>query len=256
MKKIFPLKGRADLPAASIRKKCIAWRRLLRRSAGKRFFVRGGSGAGKRRGVNIGEVFDAFDQVPDAGAVFSLRLCVALPVDGDPAASMNFSGGLKAGHTFLVVGKESGGQRVFRSFGFYPAGRLSVWAPLDPYPSVIRDNRRHLAHGWLEMPMTALDFEVVRVLAISGAWNVYRLLSFNCAGYALAVFNSVRTDPVVLPPYRVSWWGIPIGYNRLPSRRQMIIPNTPQGLYLVIQMLAAGGVPEAFITRNSADRLE
>lgn len=223
---------------------------------GSRVFSMKLTPAGKRRGVNIGDVFEAFDRVPDAGAVFSLRLCVALPVDGEPAASMNFSGGLKAGHTFLVVGKESGDERVFRSFGFYPAGRLSVWAPLDPYPSVIRDNRRHLAHGWLEMPMTALDFEVVRVLAITGAWNVYRLLSFNCAGYALAVFNSVRNDPVVLPPYRVSWWGIPIGYNRLPSRRQMIIPNTPQGLYLAIQMLAAAGVPEAFITGNGVDRLE
>lgn len=212
-------------------------------------------GRGKRRGVRIEEVFDAFDRVPDAGAVYSLRLCVALPVDGDPAASMNFSGGMKAGHSFLVVGKECGDRRAFRSFGFYPATRLSMWSPLDAYPSIIRDNRRHLAHAWLDMPMTALDFEVVRILSIAGAWSAYRLLSFNCAGYALEVFNSVRAEPLVLPPYRVHCWGVPIGYNRLPSRKQIVIPHTPQGLFLAIRSMAMAGMPGAYLAPDKVYRL-
>jgi hypothetical protein len=227
-------------------------RRVLRLS---QLFLSKLPAAGKRRGINIQEVFDAFDRVPDAGATYTIQLCAALPVKGDPGASMNFSGGLKAGHTFLVVGKENGTARVSRSFGFYPAGRLSMWTPTRPHPSVIRDNRRHGVHARLVMRMTAVDFEAVRVLAITGAWNDYRLLSFNCAGYAGAIFNSVRGKPLVLSPYGVSWWGIPIGYNRLPSRRQMIIPDTPQGVYLAIRSLAMEGNPEALVNVSSIIRI-
>ena len=247
MKRFFLLRRRTSPRSARNKKRHGVWRRAQLRKKLNAIFRRVGPGAVKRRGVNITEVFDALDRVPDAGAVFSLRLCVALPVDGDPTASMNFSGGVKAGHTFLVVGKEREGVCTMRAFGFYPATRLSVWSPLDPYPSMIRDNRRHLVHAWLEMPITALDFEVVRALAIAGAWSVYRLLSFNCAGYAVEVFNSVRAEPVVLPPYAVQCWGVPIGYNRLPSRKQIIIPHTPQGLFLAIRSMVAAGIPGAHL---------
>jgi len=106
MKRFFLLRRRTSPRSARNKKRHGVWRRAQLRKKLNAIFRRVGPGAVKRRGVNITEVFDALDRVPDAGAVFSLRLCVALPVDGDPTASMNFSGGVKAGHTFLVVGKE------------------------------------------------------------------------------------------------------------------------------------------------------
>jgi hypothetical protein len=203
--------------------------------------------SGKRRGINIQEAFDRFDRVPNAGASYSLHLRVALPVAGNAGASMNFSGAVMAGHCFLTVIKENGPVRVTKSFGFYPAKRLSIWSPCAPYPSIIRDNRRHEVHAGIRMTINALDFELVRVLAIAGAGDRYRLLNFNCAEYALRIFNSVRDAPIEPPPYGVSFMGVPIGYNRLPSLRQMIIPKTPQGVYVTMQMMAFSGVPEVYI---------
>lgn len=208
--------------------------------------------SGKRRGINIQEAFDRFDRVPNAGASYTLYLRVALPVAGNAGASMNFSGAVMAGHCFLTVVKENGPVRVTKSFGFYPARRLSIWAPCAPYPAVIRDNRRHLSHAGIRMTISALDFEVVRALAIAGAWDRYRLLNFNCAEYALAIFNSVREAPIVPPPYGVSFLGIPIGYSRLPSLRQMIIPKTPQGLYVTIKMMSFAGMPGVYIGDDSS----
>jgi hypothetical protein len=147
----------------------------------------------------------------------------------------------------LVVGKEQGENSVLRAFGFYPAERMSLWSPLAPYPSIIRDDRRKQPHAFLERQISALDFEVVRVLAMAGAYTGYELLNFNCAGFARAVFNGISAEPLAIPPYAVQWNGIPIGYHRLPSRRQIIIPYTPQGLFLAIRDLVNAGVPGAYL---------
>ncbi|TDW96981.1 hypothetical protein [Dinghuibacter silviterrae] len=188
-----------------------------------------------KRGVNIQDIFQTFERVPDAGATYTLELCIALPVKNDPGASMNFSGwGLMAGHCFLILRKQNGPVAHSRSFGFYPARRLSFWKPLRPYPSCIRDNRLHRAHARTRMTISPQDFETVREAAFSASMSSYRLLDYNCADFALAVFNSVRAEPVVPPPYGVQCFGIPLGYNRLPSRKQMMIPQTPHGLYEVL----------------------
>jgi len=187
---------------------------------------------GKRRGIDLKGLFASFDKIPDAGASYTIELCATLPVKGNPAASMNFSGGMKAGHCFIRIEKTNERDSVFEAFGFYPAGRLSPRDPLKAYPSCIRNNRRTVAHASLKTSMSATEFENVRGMALENAQSDYRLADFNCADFAVGIFTLVENiDPV---PYPVTWCGIPIGYNRLPSRRQLVIKNTPHGLFQAI----------------------
>lgn len=186
----------------------------------------------KRRGIDLNDLFRSFDEIPDDGAAYTIELCATLPVKGNPAASVNFSGGMKAGHCFIRIEKTNEERATLEAFGFYPAGKLSPKDPLKAYPSCIRNNRRTAAHASVKTNMSAYEFELVRANAFDGARREYRLADFNCADYAVGIFNLVkRIQPV---PYRVAWCGIPIGYNRLPSRRQIIIRNTPHGLYQAI----------------------
>src|SRR5262249_6427464 len=105
--------------------------------------------------VDVRKYFNCFDLVPNEGAIYTIQLCVDVPVNSDPDMSMNFSGGVSAGHTFLVVTKTGGGVSVSQSFGFYPQTAPSMWNPFSSIPSTIKDNGNKEINASITMNINA-----------------------------------------------------------------------------------------------------
>ena len=68
-------------------------------------------------GIDINKMFKCFDNIPDAGATFTVKACVDIPNNNDPTVLWNLSN--RAGHVFLTLSKSNGSQTITQSIGFY-----------------------------------------------------------------------------------------------------------------------------------------
>jgi hypothetical protein len=191
--------------------------------------------------VDVRKLYNCFDQIPAAGATYSVKLCVDVPVNSDPSTSLNASGGISAGHTFLVVTKTGSGMSITQSFGFYPQTAPSAWDPFAALPSTIKNNSSQEINGSLAMNITTDQFNTLRTTSISLSTRPYTLDTSNCTDYALGVFNSVRSNPLKLQPYII---------NQPRTMASASIPpisinNSPQMLYALFSQMKSGNTFEA-----------
>lgn len=191
--------------------------------------------------VNIRNFFNCFTQVPDLGAVYTVQLCADVPVNSDPEAGFDLSSGsVSLGHSFLVVTKSNGGASITQSFGFYPAQTPPFWNPTLPIGSAVKDNGGHEVNGSITMSISESQFATIEAGAIAYAQNQYSLTAYNCTDYALGVFNSVRSSPIVLQPFNVDIMNGPGD-----PLTEISIPNSPQGLYNALSSMKSSGSAEA-----------
>ncbi|MEP7319992.1 MAG: hypothetical protein ABI921_14650 [Panacibacter sp.] len=138
---------------------------------------------------DINKIFNCFNSIPEAGAKYSLKLCVDVPINTSPYSPVDDA--LSPGHTFLVLTKTNGSQTITKSFGFYPSvGWKSLLNPVD---GKIVNDAQHEINASLEMPnLTQANFNTIKSNAIGLVTKKYDLGLYNCSNYALDVFNSVR----------------------------------------------------------------
>jgi len=195
--------------------------------------------------VDVRKLFKCFDLVPDEGATYSVQLCVDLPVNSEPNMSMNFSGAINAGHTFLVVAKSGSGLSVSQSFGYYPQTAPSAWNPFSPIPSAIKDNKGQEINASIIMLINSEQFKAIGSAAINLSAQPYMLDKSNCTNYALNVFNAARTIPLAVEPYILVQSGIAIGNGMSSAPITATINNSPQKLYEKLSTMKTNGDPEA-----------
>jgi hypothetical protein len=195
--------------------------------------------------INISSYLNCFDQVPSDGASYTIQLCADVPSNGNPDASMTFSGGIFAGHTFLVVTKSGGGMSISQSFGFYPSGSLSAWNPFTPISSVIRDNGNSEINASLTMTINPDQFNVIKNSIVNLSKNPYQLDKSNCSDYAIGVFNSVRAAPLLVEPYLLRQAGVVMGNGLSSPPITVPIANSPQMIYQKLSAMKANGDTEA-----------
>lgn len=194
--------------------------------------------------VDVRKYFNCFDQIPSAGASYTVQLCVDVPINSNPAASMNFSA-TNSGHSFLVVTKTNGGQSITQVFGYYPATKLSLLDPFSPVPSTIKNNGTQEINGSLTMNITADQFANLKSSAIAISTRPYALNSSNCTDYALGVFNAARSSPLVLDPYVLTEPGIVISGANKSAGFTVTIPNSPQQLFAKLNTMKIRQSPES-----------
>lgn len=212
---------------------------------------------GERKGIDLRRFFKSFDRVPDPGASYAVQLCTDVPVNHDPTALVGFMGIENAGHTFLVLSKSNGASLVTQSFGFYAARLPSPWHPTRPVPSMIKDNSLHEINAAITCCLTGAQFSLLKEKALQDAGNDYHLVRFNCSDYALGVYNSVQENPIILPPYTVTFPGKLKVSSKAAALGLATIGSTPQSLYSTLFSMKNAGGPVAgnILIDLSEDRL-
>jgi len=195
--------------------------------------------------IDIRKFFNCFDLVPSDGATYSIQLCVDLPINSTPEASMNFSGGVNAGHTFLVLTKSGNGINVTQCFGYYPQSAPSAWNPFLPIPSAMKDNGDKEINASITMSIDSKQFDVIKSTAINLSTNSYTLDKSNCTDYALGVFNSTRSTPLTMQPYVLRQAGIALSNGMASSPITVTINSSPQKLYAELSDMKSNGNAEA-----------
>lgn len=188
---------------------------------------------------DIVKIFNCFNQIPDAGATFSIKLCSDVPMNNHPRALLDYTG--SPGHTFLVLTKSNGANSVTKSFGFYPtSGKKSLG--LEPISSKIVNDKEHEINASIEMNALSLaSFNTIKTWSIALANSDYDLDNFNCTDYALLIFNSIRgNNPIVLDPVAFIIQG-----PALQPPVPVLIPNTPQMLYKELDEMKQNNSPDA-----------
>lgn len=197
-------------------------------------------------GIDLTKIFKCFDNVPSVGAVYSVKLCTDIPSNNNPGASSN-STGVSAGHTFLIVSKKNGTTAVTQSFGFYPQSSPSWYDPFASVTSTMKDNGSQEINASLEMTISESQFNTVKQNAINWSKRNYALGDYNCTNYAMDIFNSVRTTPISVAPYKVI---LPGNTNPwAPSDPITItIEKSPQKLFTKLQEMKTTSAESSLIT--------
>lgn len=153
--------------------------------------------------VDLTRMFKCFDYVSSSGATYSVKLCVDIPSNANPLATTGGSSASSAGHTFLTVVKTNGATSVTQSFGFYPQSEPSFLDPFGAVASSIKDNASQEINASMQMTLTENQFNILKQNAIAWSKNKYQLGDYNCTNYALDIFNSLRSSPIQIQPYKV-----------------------------------------------------
>jgi hypothetical protein len=145
--------------------------------------------------IDLTKFFNCFNNVPDNGATYTIKLCADLPIDGQPWWMEDW---FTPGHSFLTVTKTNGSQSVTQNFGFYPvSGLRSIWG--NPCTSKLIDDGNHEFEASISMTITQTQFNTMKDLALSYISSDYDINDFNCADFALNCFNSARSTPLDVP---------------------------------------------------------
>ena len=194
-------------------------------------------------GIDLNKIFKCFDGVPSAGAYYTIKLCSDIPSNNNPGGSANFSAA-SGGHTFLTITKTNGSSGVTQSFGFYPSSTPSAWDPFAPVTSEIKDNGLQEINAGIEMDITENQFNAIKQNAITWTSKNYQLADYNCSNYAIDIFNSVRTIPLIIPGYQII---LPGSTNPWAPGSQVTvtIDKSPQMLFLKLQEMKNRNDPEA-----------
>lgn len=193
--------------------------------------------------IDVWKFFNCFNTVPSVGAIYIIKLCVDVPSNNNPGASSTSSGS-SAGHTFLTVTKSNGDSKITQSFGFYPKSEPSFFDPFASVGSAMKDNGGNEYNAAIEMNISEDQFEKIKNNAIVWAVNPYTLSDYNCTNYALDVFNSVRSVPIAIAPYKVVLPGAPNPWGE-SEPITINIEKSPQMLFFKLQAMKNNNEPEA-----------
>lgn len=190
----------------------------------------------QQEAINLDEYLKCFDNIPDAGASFSVKVLVDIPVDNNPSSLINLtSDGLSVGHVFLSITKTNGYQSANQVVGFYPAtGYKSV--TLNPVASKIADDGKSGAGHEYNASLTldgwnAAEFKaLLNQLRYNSLMN-YEIDGFNCAAFVASSLNAIR--PGTLASVGIS------GVNPLNATGVINIPWSPNGIYNYLADLKA-----------------
>ena len=195
--------------------------------------------------INIQNYFKCFDLIPSDGATYSVKLCVDLPVNSSPGASMTFSDGISSGHTFLTITKSGSGMSISQCFGYYPQSPPSILNPFSPITAVIKDNGNKETNASMVMSINSDQFNTLKENAINRSIVPYTLNNSNCTDYALSVFNSVRPTPLQIAPYINHQPGIILSNGMSSAGTDITINSSPQQLYSKLASMKSNQEPEA-----------
>lgn len=195
--------------------------------------------------INIQKYFNCFDLVPSVGATYSVKLCVDLPMNSSPDASVTFSGGVSSGHTFLSITKSGSGVSITQCFGYYPQTHISLLNPISPIAAVIKDNGDKEINAAVTISISSDEFNTMRTYAVNRAHIPYTLDKSNCTDYALSVFNSVRVNPLRIDPYVNHQPGIVLANGMTSPGVNISINSSPQELYNKLATMKKSSDPEA-----------
>ncbi|MCC6761874.1 MAG: hypothetical protein IT252_11705 [Chitinophagaceae bacterium] len=181
-----------------------------------------------KAGINIEDYLKCFDNLPDAGAQFTIKVMVDIPVDANPNSLINLAQtGLSVGHVFVTISKTVGTQTISQTLGFYPASDYKS-VSLSPVTSKLADdgssatgheyNASITLDGW-----NAAEFKAFLNQIRFNARMRYEIDAFNCANFIGSSLNAVRPNSLA----SVSTTGI----NPLNPTELINIPWSPNGVY-------------------------
>lgn len=183
--------------------------------------------------IDVMQYLKCFSQIPDAGATCSIELMADIPVDSDPNKLLNWQTG-SPGHVFLQISKTNGSRNVTQNIGFYPKDGWKVTLTPAPVPGKLVDNAYHEFNASLKMALSPEQLRsVIAEIIYLSRFIRYDVDEYNCADFALEVFNSVRSAKLVIPKYDV------------PGGLTADGTNTPQGIYNTLKARQRLGGPEA-----------
>ncbi|MBK6623962.1 MAG: hypothetical protein IPG30_03260 [Chitinophagaceae bacterium] len=183
--------------------------------------------------VSLQSLFNCFSQVPDAGATYSVKLCVDLPVNGVWNAPFNLTG-KSPGHTFLTLTKTNGTQTISQTVGFYPIGTGGT--PFNPDANGAFKNNGFPAHEYnAAINITGLSstaFTIVKNNLLQHEHDTYNIFYNNCTTLALNAFNLLITPQISCDIFVVNA-GVP------PTQNNLYFMHSPQKLYKAIETFAS-----------------
>jgi len=184
--------------------------------------------------IEIKKYLKCFSNIPDAGAVCSIKILTDIPVDKDPGAFFDWENG-SPGHTFLQIKKINGNQLVQQNIGFYPVTGWKNALTTAPSDGKLVDNFSHEFNASLNMNVTPEKFQqMLTYIEYLSNFIRYDIDEYNCTDFALDVFNYVRGgNQLTIPKYDIPGGAAPFG------------TNTPQGLYQKLNEMKALGNAES-----------
>ncbi len=188
--------------------------------------------------IDITAYFKCFDNVPSAGATFTIKLCADLPVNSNPAY---VTLGSSSGHAFITLTKTNGSLSVTQSYGFYPTQSISLLNPFGNVIGGIKDNGGHEINASIVMTINESQFTSIKTNSIAWSTKSYSLAGYNCTNYALNVFNSMNSIPLVIDPLTVYLPNSGNTYNPGAPPQTVNIPDSPQALFVKLQRLKSSG---------------
>lgn len=167
--------------------------------------------------ISLQSRFNCFDNIPDAGATYSVTLSADLIVNDDAFELVDDS--WECGHAFITMTKTNGNQSSTQSFGFYPEPPI-LSLSTGPVGSKLNDNGDHDYDSAMTMSgISAADFKMLQIVALNKAHSSYDINDYNCTNYAMDVFNSIRDAQYQITIDDWVYGGVNFG-------------KTPNGLYL------------------------
>jgi len=180
--------------------------------------------------IDLQKFINCFNAVPDDGADCSIEIFADIPVDANPNTFFDFNTG-SPGHVFINVRKSNGPQVASQNIGFYPKSgyKASTYAPTA---GKLVNNEHHEFNASLKMNLspTQLNSILNKMQQLSNL--NYDVDEYNCADWALDIFNHVRANKVAVPLYGIP--GSPLTHAT----------RTPQGLYQKLRQMVNANDPE------------
>jgi hypothetical protein len=200
----------------------------------------------KKPAIDIEKYLKCFDNIPDAGATYQVKIYVDIPVNQTPDVLIGTSqstGEFGPGHVFMKLTKFNGSQSVSQAFGFYPANGLKS-ASMNAVPSKMVDDgnaqgTQHEFNASLSMSnWSGAEFNQLIQQIRTNSSRQYELDQFNCANFVATCINSVKPGTVASDPVLV--------YD--PTNmlfNNTVVPFSPNGMYKDLSRQKYSGSPYA-----------
>jgi hypothetical protein len=192
----------------------------------------------KQPETDLEKLLKCFDNVPNAGAVYTIKLNVDVANNNKPEKWFKVGSGV--GHVFLTITKMNEEQIVTQTFGFYRKGAINPMSPFSTSEGQIINNGNREINASIQMNISQAQFETVKQKARDLQGNDYNIGSYNCANFALEVFNSVRANPITTDPLHVVIPNL-LNFQGIDE----YIQNSPQKLFTELKEMKEAGGPEA-----------
>lgn len=188
--------------------------------------------------VDVERMISCFSAVPDQGADCSITIFTDIPVNERADFLVNYKERY-AGHCFLQLRKSNQGKMVKQHIGFYPNTSIKSMATTAPITGRLVNDEMHGYNASFEMKITFIQLSVIlqeiRRCQVKGVR--YDVDNYNCADFALQIFNLARSNDPLLPqkyqlpdaPYNPHGTNLPHGvYRELAARKKTKPADRPQ----------------------------